>query len=113
MAVQAQYPSNVLFLNRNVQEGKSPLGNDYSLQPQPGGGGGGSFLDQTQMLFNPGAGAKFKKERKRTYKYNGSNKSIDVNAISASTATRDLTQRFTHRLLCGNSHRMLSPPDSV
>ncbi|XP_059275807.1 E3 ubiquitin-protein ligase BOI-like [Lycium ferocissimum] len=62
MAVQAQYPSNVLFLNRNVQEGKSPLGNDYSLQPQPGGGGGGgSFLDQTQMLFNPGVGANTRK----------------------------------------------------
>lgn len=40
---------------RNVQEGKGQLGNDYSLQHQPGGGsGGGSFLDQTQMLFNPG-----------------------------------------------------------
>lgn len=38
---------------RNVQEGKTPLGNDYSLQSQPGGGAG-SFLDQTQMLFNPG-----------------------------------------------------------
>ncbi|KAL3330998.1 hypothetical protein AABB24_034679 [Solanum stoloniferum] len=61
MAVQAQYPSNVLFLNRNVQEGKTPLGNDYSLQSQPGGGGGGSFLDQTQMLFNPGAGANSRK----------------------------------------------------
>lgn len=63
MAVQAQYPSNVLFLNRNVQEGKNPLGNDYSLQSQPGvgGGGGGSFLDQTQMLFNPGAGANSRK----------------------------------------------------
>ncbi|XP_016571096.2 BOI-related E3 ubiquitin-protein ligase 1 isoform X1 [Capsicum annuum] len=64
MAVQAQYPSNVLFLNRNVQEGKGPLGNDYSLQPRPGGaggGGGGSFLDQTQMLFNPGAGSNSRK----------------------------------------------------
>lgn len=63
MAVQAQYPSNVLFLNRNVQEGKSPLGNDYSLQPQTAGGGagGGSFLDQTQMLFHPGAGANSRK----------------------------------------------------
>ncbi|KAJ8556504.1 hypothetical protein K7X08_032256 [Anisodus acutangulus] len=63
MAVQAQYPSNVLFLNRNVQEGKNQLGNDYSLQPQPGGsnGGGGSFLDQTQMLFNPGGGGNTRK----------------------------------------------------
>ncbi|KAJ7952621.1 BOI-related E3 ubiquitin-protein ligase 1 [Quillaja saponaria] len=45
MAVQAQYPSNVLFLNRNEQEG-----HEYSLQPQPGG-----FLDQSHMLFNNGA----------------------------------------------------------
>ncbi|KAM7491130.1 hypothetical protein LguiA_034051 [Lonicera macranthoides] len=48
MAVQAQYPSNALFLNRGVQEQKNAT--DYSLQPQPGGGGG--FLDQTHMLFN-------------------------------------------------------------
>ncbi|KAK2648203.1 hypothetical protein Ddye_015692 [Dipteronia dyeriana] len=49
MAVQAQYPSNVLLLNRTGQEG-----HDY-LQPQPGGGGGGGgFLDQSYMLFNNG-----------------------------------------------------------
>lgn len=56
MAVQAQYPSNILLLNRNIQEGKKILGNnDYSLQPQPGGGGvggGGGFLDQSHMIFN-------------------------------------------------------------
>ncbi|KAG2680128.1 hypothetical protein I3760_11G084400 [Carya illinoinensis] len=47
MAVQAQYPSNILLLNRNVQEG-----HDYSLQPQPGG-----FLDQSHMLLiNNGVG---------------------------------------------------------
>ncbi|KAL2901591.1 putative BOI-related E3 ubiquitin-protein ligase 2 [Bienertia sinuspersici] len=41
MAVQAQYPSNVLLLNRNVQES-----NDFSLQQQPGvGGGGGGFWE--------------------------------------------------------------------
>ncbi|KAF2308709.1 hypothetical protein GH714_013669 [Hevea brasiliensis] len=45
MAVQAQYPSNILLLNRNGQEG-----HDYSLQPQPGG-----FLDQSHMLFTNGA----------------------------------------------------------
>uniref|UniRef100_A0A5B7A5C1 Putative BOI-related E3 ubiquitin-protein ligase 1-like n=1 Tax=Davidia involucrata TaxID=16924 RepID=A0A5B7A5C1_DAVIN len=55
MAVQAQYPSNVLLLNRSVQEAKNTLGNDYSLQPQPGGGGGG-FLDQSHILFNNGVG---------------------------------------------------------
>ncbi|PSR91671.1 BOI-related E3 ubiquitin-protein like [Actinidia chinensis var. chinensis] len=53
MAVQAQYPSNVLLLNRNAQEGKNKLGNDYSLQPQPSGGG---FLDQSHMIFTNGDG---------------------------------------------------------
>ncbi|KAL5815037.1 hypothetical protein ACOSQ3_025834 [Xanthoceras sorbifolium] len=48
MAVQAQYPSNVLLLNRTGQEG-----HDYMLQPQPGVAGGG-FLDQSYMLFNNG-----------------------------------------------------------
>ncbi|KAF5460264.1 hypothetical protein F2P56_020147 [Juglans regia] len=48
MAVQAQYPSNVLLLNRNGKEG-----HDYSLQTQPGG-----FLDQSHMLLiNNGVGA--------------------------------------------------------
>ncbi|KAF5477684.1 hypothetical protein F2P56_004301 [Juglans regia] len=47
MAVQAQYPSNILLLNRNGQEG-----HDYSLQPQLGG-----FLDQSHMLLiNNGVG---------------------------------------------------------
>ncbi|KAK7263356.1 hypothetical protein RJT34_30944 [Clitoria ternatea] len=40
MAVQAQYPSNLLFLNRNAQEG-----HDYSLQPQP-------LLNPSHMLYN-------------------------------------------------------------
>ncbi|KAI9089338.1 hypothetical protein K1719_029617 [Acacia pycnantha] len=44
MAVQAQYPSNILFLNRNEQEG-----HDYSLQPQAG-----ALLDQSHILFNNG-----------------------------------------------------------
>ncbi|XP_065879262.1 BOI-related E3 ubiquitin-protein ligase 1-like [Euphorbia lathyris] len=44
MAVQAQYPSNVLLLNRNAQDGL-----DYSLQPHPG-----AFLDQSPMLFTNG-----------------------------------------------------------
>ncbi|XP_075642748.1 uncharacterized protein LOC142614090 [Castanea sativa] len=55
MAVQAQYPSNVLLLNRNGQEG-----HDYSLQPQPGG-----FLDQSHMLFNNGVGTNCNNPRKR------------------------------------------------
>ncbi|XP_054776102.1 E3 ubiquitin-protein ligase BOI isoform X2 [Prosopis cineraria] len=44
MAVQAQYPSNILLLNRNEQEG-----HDYSLQPHPGG-----LLDQSHIFFNNG-----------------------------------------------------------
>ncbi|KAK8614169.1 hypothetical protein V6N13_122540 [Hibiscus sabdariffa] len=45
MAVQAQYPSNVLFLNRGGQEG-----HEFPLQQQAGGG----FLDQSHMFFNNG-----------------------------------------------------------
>ncbi|XAR70584.1 hypothetical protein NMG60_11027487 [Bertholletia excelsa] len=63
MAVQAQYPSNVLLLNRSVQEGKNPLGNDYSLQPQPGGGGG--FIDQSHVVFTNGVGPNNPRKRGR------------------------------------------------
>ncbi|KAI4315176.1 hypothetical protein L6164_028017 [Bauhinia variegata] len=56
MAVQAQYPSNVLFLNRNAQEG-----HDYSLPPQPGG-----LLDQSHMLFNNGGINSRKRGREST-----------------------------------------------
>lgn len=52
MAVQAQYPSNVLLLNsKNGQEG-----HDYSLQPQTG-----RLLDQSHMLFNNGAATNSRK----------------------------------------------------
>lgn len=67
MAVQAQYPSNVLFLHRSVQEGKSQICNNYSSlvvqtqQPPSGVFGEESFLDPTQMLFNQGAGANLQK----------------------------------------------------
>ncbi|KAH1074947.1 hypothetical protein J1N35_027275 [Gossypium stocksii] len=43
MAVQAQYPSNVLLLNRSGQEG-----HEFSLQQQ----GGGVYVDQSHMFFN-------------------------------------------------------------
>ncbi|KAL6175926.1 hypothetical protein ACLB2K_052564 [Fragaria x ananassa] len=55
MAVQAQYPSNILFLNRNAQEG-----HDYSLQAQQG-----LYLDQSHMLFNNGLGGNSTNQRKR------------------------------------------------
>ncbi|XVF13518.1 hypothetical protein REPUB_Repub08aG0214800 [Reevesia pubescens] len=43
MAVQAQYPSNILLLNRSGQEG-----HEFSLQQQAAG----VFLDQSHMFFN-------------------------------------------------------------
>ncbi|GAU28544.1 hypothetical protein TSUD_157010 [Trifolium subterraneum] len=44
MAVQAQYPSNVLFLNNNNRNGQEGHDHEYSsLQPQPPGGGGESL----------------------------------------------------------------------
>ncbi|XP_022736116.1 E3 ubiquitin-protein ligase BOI-like isoform X2 [Durio zibethinus] len=45
MAVQAQYPSNVLLLNSGQE------GHEFSLQQQAGG----VFLDQSQMFFNNGS----------------------------------------------------------
>ncbi|CAJ2635131.1 unnamed protein product [Trifolium pratense] len=43
MAVQAQYPSNVLFLNNNNRNGQEGHDEYSSLQPQPPGGRGGSL----------------------------------------------------------------------
>ncbi|KAI3918584.1 hypothetical protein MKX01_041904 [Papaver californicum] len=45
MAVQAQYPSNVLLINRNGQDRKNSLGNECSLQQS------GAFHDQSHHLF--------------------------------------------------------------
>lgn len=89
MAVQAQYPSNVLFLNRSVQEGNNPLGNDYSLQPQPGGGGGGyHHLDQsTTMIFTNGVGGSNPRKRGRESSVN--------NQIFPHHQLIDLTQLHT------------------
>ncbi|XP_056174582.1 E3 ubiquitin-protein ligase BOI [Syzygium oleosum] len=56
MAVQAQYPSNILLLNRNA-----PEINDCSLQPQPGG-----FLDQSHILFTTGATGANQRKRGRS-----------------------------------------------
>ncbi|XP_042510494.1 BOI-related E3 ubiquitin-protein ligase 1-like [Macadamia integrifolia] len=61
MAVQAQYPSNVLLLNRNGQDQKNLIGNDYSLQPQLSG-----FLDQSHMFFNNGVVANPRKRGRET-----------------------------------------------
>lgn len=70
MAVQAQHPSNALFLERSVQEGKNPP-IDYSLQPQPGGGGG--FVDQSHhqmMILRNGVGSNPRKRGRESSVYN-------------------------------------------
>nr|GMD94197.1 BOI-related E3 ubiquitin-protein ligase 1-like [Ipomoea batatas] len=77
MAVQAQYPSNVLFFNRSLQDGKNPLtplGNDYSFQNHAAagagvGGGGGAVIDQTQIRLNPADGSNSRK-RAREHEMN-------------------------------------------
>lgn len=53
MAVQAQYPSNILLLNRGDQERKNMLGGggDYTLQPQAD-----EFIHQSQFFYGSGAG---------------------------------------------------------
>ncbi|OIS98173.1 PREDICTED: BOI-related E3 ubiquitin-protein ligase 1-like [Nicotiana attenuata] len=103
MAVQAQYPSNVLLLNRSVQERKNPLSNDdYSSQPQPGGA---SILDHTQMLFNPGAGSNHScKRRREITAHTTSATAAAMNPLISSMQSQpqqqliDLTQLHTHQL---------------
>lgn len=54
MAVQAQYPSNILLLNRNGQDG-----HEYSSSPLQQQNGGGLIVDQSiqsHMLFSNGGG---------------------------------------------------------
>lgn len=45
MAVQAQYPSNLLFLNRNMEEENPQVGEDYTYNQQ---------FHQNQMIFSSG-----------------------------------------------------------
>ncbi|XP_059641421.1 BOI-related E3 ubiquitin-protein ligase 1-like [Cornus florida] len=92
MAVQAQYPSNVLFQNRSLEEGKNLLGNDYSLQPQPGGG----FLDQSHIVFNNGG---TNTSRKRGREFTGTT-TQSINTFSLQTQPLqliDLTQLHTQQ----------------
>ncbi|XP_038726285.1 BOI-related E3 ubiquitin-protein ligase 1-like [Tripterygium wilfordii] len=89
MAVQAQYPSNVLLLNRNEQEP-----NDYSLQPQPGG-----FLDQSHMFFNNGATNPRKREREVATPSTGITAPINTYTMQQQTQPLrliDLSQLHNH-----------------
>ncbi|KAI7993905.1 putative BOI-related E3 ubiquitin-protein ligase 3 [Camellia lanceoleosa] len=102
MAVQAQYPSNVLLLDRSVQKGKNQLGNDYSLQPQPGGGGGG-FLDQSHMIFANGVGGTNPRKRGREITATTTSPFNPCFSIqSQSPQLIDLTQLHTHQIQSPN-----------
>ncbi|XP_052520063.1 uncharacterized protein LOC128071137 [Budorcas taxicolor] len=83
MAVQAQYPSNVLLLNRTIQEGKNQPGRVSGGDGGGGGGGGGiALFDHPHILFNPGVTTNNSRKRGRetmgTTTMNGSNALISV-----------------------------------
>ncbi|KAL4027084.1 hypothetical protein IC575_015540 [Cucumis melo] len=92
MAVQAQYPSNVLLLNRNIQDAE----HDYSLQPQPGGGGGG-ILQQSHALFNNGGGNHLSSNlRKRGRDNSVSVSPPTINPLCFQPQIIDLSQLHNH-----------------
>lgn len=94
MAVQAQYPSNVLLFNRNVQEGKIILGNnDYSMQPQPMG----SFLDQSHMNFiNNGVGVNPRKRSREVSEQATPTTTTNMNSFSFSLQNQHLHHHHHH-----------------
>ncbi|KAG5228774.1 hypothetical protein OIU76_018190 [Salix suchowensis] len=95
MAVQAQYPSNALLLNRNGQDG-----HDYSLQPQPGG-----YLDQSHMLLDNGGGNHPRKRGRAAP--TATTKTTEINKLCMQPQTQpqplsttqliDLSQLHNHR----------------
>ncbi|GLT49086.1 hypothetical protein SLA2020_226680 [Shorea laevis] len=105
MAVQAQYPSNVLLLNRNGQDG-----HDYSssLQPQPGGG----FLDQSHMLFGNGGNNPRKRGREvaAAATANTTGVAAPINSFSMQTQP---TQLIDLSQLHNQQHQQLHQPNVV
>ncbi|XP_061343959.1 BOI-related E3 ubiquitin-protein ligase 1-like isoform X2 [Gastrolobium bilobum] len=91
MAVQAQYPSNVLLLNRGQE------GHDYSLQSQPGGLGD----HQSHMLFNNEATNSRKRGREATVGmgvvHTSQNVMNQFSLQSQSPQLIDLTQLHNHQ----------------
>ncbi|KAJ8625990.1 hypothetical protein MRB53_019297 [Persea americana] len=100
MAVQAQYPSNILLLNpnRNGQEGKKNMieGGDYALQSQPE-----EVLHHSQMFYGNGGGMVGVNPRKRVREAMNTTADTPVNLFhlqsqpSASTLI-DLAQLQNH-----------------
>ncbi|XP_026406755.1 BOI-related E3 ubiquitin-protein ligase 1-like [Papaver somniferum] len=89
MAVQAQYPSNVLLLNRNGQDRKNSLGNDYSLHQQSG-----AFHDQSHhMFFNSnttsnGVGSNNNSRKRGRETVNGGNMPINLFSLQQQSQTQ-------------------------
>ncbi|KAJ8433108.1 hypothetical protein Cgig2_020604 [Carnegiea gigantea] len=115
MAVQAQYPSSVLLLNRNVQESKNMLGNnDFSLQPQPGGGGGGGFLDQSHMIFiNNGVGGNPRKRSREvaatqaTATTTTTTTGVNMNSFGFSLQNHHQQQQQRHQQNQNQNHQLI------
>lgn len=90
MAVQAQYPSNVLLLNRNGQDRKNSLGNDYSLQQQQSG----AFHDQSHHMFlnsnttNNGVGSNNNSRKRGRETVNGGNMPINLFSLQQQSQTQ-------------------------
>ncbi|KAG9150444.1 hypothetical protein Leryth_010828 [Lithospermum erythrorhizon] len=101
MAVQAQYPSNVLLFNRNTQEGKNTIGNDYSIQQPKGGGGEAApaLFDNQQphILFNPGVKNNNTRKRSRELisSINNSGPLMTLQQSQYSNQVMDLSQLHT------------------
>ncbi|XP_061343958.1 BOI-related E3 ubiquitin-protein ligase 1-like isoform X1 [Gastrolobium bilobum] len=93
MAVQAQYPSNVLLLNSK----RGQEGHDYSLQSQPGGLGD----HQSHMLFNNEATNSRKRGREATVGmgvvHTSQNVMNQFSLQSQSPQLIDLTQLHNHQ----------------
>ncbi|GLT34681.1 hypothetical protein SLA2020_091840 [Shorea laevis] len=93
MAVQAQYPSNVLLLSRNGQNGHEF---SSSLQPQPGGG----FLDQSHMLFSDGGNNNRRKRGREVTAANTTGVAAPINSFTMQTQPTqliDLSQLHNHQ----------------
>ncbi|CAO2837917.1 unnamed protein product [Amaranthus hypochondriacus] len=91
MAVQAQYPPNVLLSNRNLQDT-----NNYSFQPQHGGAG---FVEQSHILCdNNGVGCS---PRKRSRKDAATPRRTTANSfnLSVNNQQQQLQQNQSYQLI--------------
>ncbi|XP_057521382.1 BOI-related E3 ubiquitin-protein ligase 1-like isoform X2 [Amaranthus tricolor] len=93
MAVQAQYPSNVLLLNRNVQDT-----NDFSLQNQHGGGVTAGFIEPSHTLFN-NHGVVGLNPRKRSREVGAATTTTTVDSFNFSLQNQQQNQNQSHQFI--------------